>query len=303
MGRGAAWTSWTVLAVVWGSTWLFIKVGVESLPPLTFAGIRFVIALLPLGLFMAARRPPLPKGLSQWRLLAVTGLLSFTASYGLVCYAEKHISSGLTAVLFCTYPLFGQGFAHWLLPSEPFRLRKGLGALLALAGVFLLFREQIRLGGETALWGSGAVLLAAAVSAVTAVWVKRSGGALDPVALTFWQMALGTLPLLLLGALLEGNPFDMEVPPKAWFSLLYLALVGTSLAFVLWYRLLRVMEVTRLQTMPLFNTLVAVLLGWAFMGERYGAEALLGSAVVLWGTALALGRGGKGRRGGGAGAA
>lgn len=292
MGRGAASAAWAVLAVVWGSTWLFIKVGVETLPPLTFAGIRFVIALLPLGLFLAARKAPLPKGLSEWRLLAATGLLSFTASYGLVCFAEKHISSGLTAVLFCTYPLFGQLFAHFLLPSEPFRLRKGVGVLLALFGVFLLFREQIRLGGEMALWGSGAVLGAAAVSAVTAVWVKRSGGGLDPVALTFWQMALGTVPLLALGALFEGNPFRMDVTFQAAFSLLYLALVGTSLAFVLWYRLLKVMEVTRLQTMPLFNTLVAVLLGWAFMGERYGAEALLGSAVVLGGTALALRRGG-----------
>ncbi len=293
MGRGAASAAWAVLAVVWGSTWLFIKVGVESLPPLTFAGIRFVIALLPLGLFLAVRKTPLPRGLSEWRLLAATGLLSFTASYGLVCFAEKHISSGLTAVLFCTYPLFGQVFAHFLLPSEPFRPRKGVGVLLALLGVFLLFREQIRLGGEMALWGSGAVLGAAAVSAVTAVWVKRSGGGLDPVALTFWQMALGTVPLLLLGALFEGNPFRMDLTFEASFSLLYLALVGTSLAFVLWYRLLRVMEVTRLQTMPLFNTLVAVLLGWAFMGERYGAEALMGSAVVLGGTALALRRGGE----------
>jgi len=291
MGRGAAAAAWAVLAVVWGSTWLFIKVGVETLPPLTFAGIRFVIALVPLGLFLALRRSPLPRGAGAWRLLAVTGLLSFTASYGLVCFAEKHISSGLTAVLFCTYPLFGQLFAHWILPSEPFRLRKGAGALLALSGVFLLFREQIRLGGEMALWGSGAVLLAAAVSAVTGVWVKRSGGGLDPVSLTFWQMALGTAPLLLLGALFEGNPLAMDFTPRAILALLYLALVGTSLAFVLWYQLLKQMEVTRLQTMPLFNTLVAVLLGWAFMGERYGAEALMGSAVVLWGTALALGRG------------
>lgn len=291
MGRMAAGAAWAVLAVVWGSTWLFIKVGVETLPPLTFAGVRFVIALVPLGLFLALRRSPLPRGAAAWRLLAVTGLLSFTASYGLVCFAEKHISSGLTAVLFCTYPLFGQVFAHWLLPAEPFRLRKGVGALMALAGVFFLFREQMGGGDALAPWGAAAVLLAAAVSAVTGVWVKRNGGGLDPVSLTFWQMALGTVPLLLLGALFEGNPLAMDFTPRAVFALFYLALVGTSLAFVLWYRLLKQMEVTRLQTMPLFNTLVAVLLGAAFMGERYGAGALLGSAVVLWGTALALGRG------------
>lgn len=300
MGRGAAKAAWGVLAVVWGSTWLFIKVGVETLPPFTFAGVRFVIALAPLGLLLLLRRSPLPRGRRIWVLLAVTGLFSFTLSYSLVCFAEKHISSGLTAVLFCTYPLFGQIFAHWLLPEEPFRLVKGAGALLALVGVYLLFREQIRAGDVLAPWGAGAVLLAAAVSAVTSVWIKRSGGGLDPVVLTFWQMAMGTVPLLLLGAAFEGNPLAMNFTPRAVFALFYLALVGTSLAFVLWYRLLQVMEVTRLQTMPLFNTLVAVLLGTAFMGERYGAEALLGSAVVLTGTALALKKGApqRGRTGG-----
>jgi len=86
----------------------------------------------------------------------------------------------------------------------------------------------------------------------------------------------------------EGNPLNHAWGERAWISIFYLTFVGTSLAFVLWYRLIQAIEVTKAQVMPLFNTLVAVVLGWLLMGETYGAVALGGGAVVLAGTALAL---------------
>src|ERR1051325_7045486 len=88
---------WLVLALIWGSTWLFIKLGLEDLPPFTFAGIRFVIAVLILSIIVFLRRRPLPRSLRDWVLIAGTGFLAFSINYGLLFWGEHRVSSGLAA--------------------------------------------------------------------------------------------------------------------------------------------------------------------------------------------------------------
>ena len=100
---------WLILCCIWGSTWLFIKIGLEDLPPLTFAGIRFVIASAILIVILFVRRLPFAELLTNWRLLAYTGVLSFTFNYGFIFWGEQHISSGLAALLQATIPAFGFG--------------------------------------------------------------------------------------------------------------------------------------------------------------------------------------------------
>ncbi len=291
MKAGGTRVIWAILILVWGSTWLFIKVGLRDIPPFTFAGVRFAIALLPLYILVFVRRAKLPRKASEWRLLAATGLLTFTSGYGLVFWGEQYLSSGLTAVYFTTYPLLGIFFAHWLLPSEPLSPRRFAGAVMGLGGVALIFADQLRLQGTMAAWGSAAVLLSAAGGALSGVLLKGRGSHLDPFVVPASQMTIGGVPLLILGLLTEGNPLTLAWTPGALFSLLYLALVGTSLAFVLWYRLLQATLVTRAQFMPVLNTLVAVVLGALVLGESYGLRAAAGTAAVLAGAALSLWRG------------
>jgi drug/metabolite transporter (DMT)-like permease len=281
---------WAVLAFVWGSTWLFIKVGLEDLPPFTFVGLRFVIALAPLVLFMVLSGVRLPRSGTDWRLLGLTGFLTFAAGYGLVFWGEQYLSSGLTAVLFTTYPLFGLFIAHFLLPSEPLTARRVAGALLGIVGVAVIFADQFVGQGKMALWGALAVLASSAGGALSGVLIKKRGQHLDPVVVTTVQMALGGLPLLAVGLLTERSPLEIAWTPKALFSLFYLALVGTSLAFVLWYRLMRATQVTRAQIMPVLNTLVAVILGALVLNERYGIRGIIGAAAVLCGVTLSLWR-------------
>jgi len=281
---------WVVLALVWGSTWMFIKVGLQDLPPFTFVWIRFAIALVPLVIVMVAMGLKLPRKASEWGLLSLTGVLTFTLGYGLVFWGEQYISSGLTSVLFTTYPLFGLFFAHWLLPSEPLTLRRTVGAVLGMVGVVLIFSDQLRLQGTLAVVGGAAVLVSSLSGALSGVIIKRWGSHFDPFVVTAVQMVFGGLPLLAIALLTEGSPFSLSWTPKALFSLFYLALVGTSLAFVLWYKLLQSSQVTRAQFMPVFNTLVAVILGWLVLREDYGVRGLLGGAAILMGLALALWR-------------
>src|SRR4029453_6898001 len=109
---------WLVLCLIWGSTWLFIKLGLDDLPPFTFAGIRFVIASAILFAIIKARPLSFPRTRADWILLAVTGVLSFSLNYGLLFWGEQYISSGLAALLQATIPAFGLVIAHFYLPGE-----------------------------------------------------------------------------------------------------------------------------------------------------------------------------------------
>src|SRR4051794_16363642 len=130
--------AWLTLCVVWSSTWLAIKIGLRDLPPLSYAALRFVIAVLVLVAVSVGRVPLLPPRARDYIPIAYTGLLMFTLNYGTLFWGELHVSSGLAAVLQATIPISGMIFAHWMLPDEPLQARKFIGCLLALAGVAVI---------------------------------------------------------------------------------------------------------------------------------------------------------------------
>jgi drug/metabolite transporter (DMT)-like permease len=281
---------WLLLATIWGSTWLFIKVGLQDLPPFSFAAIRFLVAPIPLVAWLVARRRPIRHTAADWRLMITTGLLTFTVNYALVFWGELHVSAGLAALIYTTFPVLGMLQAHWLLPSEPFTLRKAGGAALALVGVAVIFQNQIDLRGPMALAGSVAILVAATGTAYADVLIKKSGVHIDPVEMTAVQMVAGVIPLLGLAFALEGNPLDLAWPPRAMVSLLYLALIGSSLPFVLLYWLIQRMQVTRAMLIPLLSTVIAVSLDAVVLGERLHWRTLGGGVGVMVGLAIALSR-------------
>ena len=278
---------WLLLGTIWGSTWLFIKLGLQDLPPFTFAGIRFVIAAIPLLFLLLVRRVPLPRSPRDWSLMIGTGFLTFTVDYGLVFWGENHIPAGLTSILFVTMPLAGLVLAHVHLPEERMTFRKVSGVLLGIGGVTLIFSRQLYVTDPLAVWGSAAIVVAAVAGAVSSVLVKAHGGHLDPTLLTSVQMITGLVPLFLIGLPLEGSPLQFRWTAMAWAALFYLALVGTALPFVLYYWLIKRIEVTRAQLLLLFSTLVAVVLGILVLHEEFGWRTGLGGAGVLGGLILA----------------
>jgi drug/metabolite transporter (DMT)-like permease len=278
---------WIILCGIWGSTWLFIKLGLEDLPPLTFAGIRFVIAALVLMAVALARRLPMPDGKSL-RLLALTGFLSFTMNYGLLFWGEQHISSGLAALLQATIPLFGLVLAHVYIPAERVTPSKTAGVLMGLAGVALIVSEQMNAGGHRAVQGSIAIVVGALAVALANVLVKARGLHLDPAMLALGQMVFGLVPLLFFGVLLEGNPVHFHWTGMAVVSLLYLALVGSSVAFILYYWLVRHMAVFNTMLISLVTPVVAIIIGGIVLGEKVPWRVAAGGAVVLSGIAVSV---------------
>jgi drug/metabolite transporter (DMT)-like permease len=277
---------WLILCGIWGSTWLFIKLGLEDLPPISFAGIRFVIASLILVVIVAARRAPLPRKASDWLTIALTGFLCFTINYGLLFWGEVNVSSGLAAVLQASVPLFGLLIAHRVLPSEPLTPAKLMGVLIGLAGVAVIFWDQIGSEGKLAVWGSAAIVAGAFAVALSNVIVKAKANHFDPAVLSAGQMIFGMIPLLVLGAIKEGSPLHFRWTKLAVLSLLYLAIVGSTVAFMLFYWLIRHMAVTNTMLISLVTPVVAVLLGVGTIGERVTLRMIVGGAGILGGIGI-----------------
>ncbi|MFI5119695.1 MAG: DMT family transporter [Thermoanaerobaculia bacterium] len=281
---------WCVLCLIWSSTWLFIKLGLADLPPVSFAGIRFVVAAFVLWGIVAVRRTALPRGARAWGFLALTGFFAFSLNYGLLFWGEQRTSSGLAAVLQATIPAFGLALAHALLPSDRMTLPKVLGVSLGIAGVAVIFSDRSTLAGGDALRGGIAIVAGAFAVALSNVLVKARGASFDPVILSGVQMTFGLVPLVAAGFLLEGSPFSFRWTPRAILSVLYLALVGSVVAFLLFYWLLQRMDVTKVLLIALVTPVLAVALGAAVLGERLGARAFVGTAMILGGVFLGVRR-------------
>ncbi len=277
---------WLILCCIWGSTWLFIKIGLNDLPPLTFASFRFVLASLILGSLVLLRRVRWPRSRAEWSLIAITGVLQFTLNYGLVFWGEQHISSGLAAVLQSTFPLFGLVLAHFYLPQERMTTAKVAGVLLGIVGVAIIFSDQLSIAGSMALLGSIALVLSAVFGSYSNVLVKARGTHIDPQILASGQMICGLIPLLVIGILTEGNPLKLHWTILSVMSLLYLVVVGSVIAFALYYWLVRHMDVTTTMLIALVTPVVAVILGMIVLHEELNWRLLAGGACIIAGLAF-----------------
>ena len=277
---------WLVLCGIWGSTWLFIKLGLADLPPFTFASIRFIIAVAIVFSIIRIRRLALPRARADWILLAVTGILSFGFNYGLVFWGEQYITSGLAALLQATTPAFGLVFAHYNLPGERLSWTKIGGVVLGVFGVAVVFSNQLAVAGRQALAGCIALMLSSVAVAYSNVLVKKHGKKLNPAIMTFGQMLFGLLLLLVASITFEGNPLRYHWTPMAVIALFYLAIVGSVIAFLLYYWLILNMDVTKSMLIALVTPVVAVILGMIVLNEEFGWRTLAGGAMIMLGIAF-----------------
>jgi drug/metabolite transporter (DMT)-like permease len=274
---------WLILCCIWGSTWLFIKLGLEDLPPFTFAGIRFVIACTILFVIIRVKGFQLPRSRSDWKLLVWSGLLAFSLNYGLLFWGEQYISSGLAALLQATIPVFGLVIAHFYLPGERMTWPRIFGVVFGFLGVGIVFSNQLGVANGKALAGCVALVFGSGCAAYSNVLVKARGKELQPAIIAAGQMFFGLIPLLLIGIPLEGNPLNFHWTPIAVFSMFYLALVGSVIAFLLYYWLVHNMDVTTTMLIALVTPVVAVILGMMVLQEELNWRTILGGLMIMMG--------------------
>jgi drug/metabolite transporter (DMT)-like permease len=279
---------WVLTCLIWSTVWLFIKVGVSDLPPVTFAAYRLLIALLVLVPIALAKRIPLPRDPRDWRLVAGSGVLLLGANYAVVYWGMQFVSSGLTAVLQALTPAFGMVFAHLLLPDERVTRVKVVALGVGVAGIAIIFADQLDFSGMRSVWGSAAILSGAAFVAFAYVVMKKRVRDLQPTAITMVQMAAAFVPLTIFAIAVEGNPLALAWTPKTLAALLYLALLGSVVAAWLNYWLLQRMEATKVLLMGLAEPPVAMMIGAVALGETFSGRAIAGTVCILVSVALVL---------------
>jgi drug/metabolite transporter (DMT)-like permease len=277
---------WLILAIIWSTTWIFIKIGLGDLPPIAFSSARFLLSVAILFVVIKVQRLTLPKRAPEWRLAAITGFLQFAINYSCVFWAEQYITSGLAAVLQATIPVFGLAVGWIFLPQEKVTLQKAAAILVGVVGVAVIFIDQLRVENLLAFAGCVAIVLGAYAAAQASVLTKAKASNIHPAAFVFCQMLCG-LPFIIGYSLIaEGNPLNFKWSWLALGCILYLAVLGSVAAFWLYYWLLHRVESTKAMMISLVTPLLAVVIGALTIGERLPPQTYLGGMLIVGSIAL-----------------
>lgn len=272
-----------IIYFVWGSTFIFIRIGVRELPPLLFAALRFLPAGLVLYGWMIAQgeRSPTPR---QWLSATTLASLIFVGDYGLLFWAEQRVPSGIAAVMLATIPAFMALSEIVLLGTQRLTLRLAFALLIGLGGVLVLVSRSLNLGGAPVdRTGAIALILAALSWSVASILSRRMHLPPSKVMSAASQMLAGGVLLTLISASLgEFRTFHpAHVSPATWFALVYLIVFGSLVGFTAYVWLLHHESPTKVGTYAYVNPVVAVLLGYFLGGEPLGSRTILGTLCVL----------------------
>ena len=263
------------LYIIWGSTYLGIRIALQSYPPFLLAGCRFACAGLLLLGYLRLRGIAMPSA-RQWRNAAFTGVLLLGFGNGLVCYAEQSVSSGISAVAVASMPLFAAAFTG-LYGEWPTR-REILGLLIGFIGVIVL---NLGSGLSASHLGAIALLVAASAWAFGSVWSRRQDmptGAMNTAA----QMLCGSVALLIVGYV-SGEKLPNHPSLHATMAAAYLVVFGSLVAFSAYLYVLKHARPVLATSYAYVNPPVAVLFGVLLMGEKVGPYDLIGMAIILLG--------------------
>jgi drug/metabolite transporter (DMT)-like permease len=282
-----AWLAWSIVCIVWGTTYLGIRVALESVPPALMAGFRWTVAGTLLTLVLVFRGKRLPP-IGTWPGFAMLGLLMIGLGNGLVVWAEQFVPSGLTAVVIATSPF-------WMVAAEAMsggeRLSRGalVGLLVGFGGIVLLVWPDLRAGGTHAVqFGAGilALQLACIGWAAGSSWAKRHRvDEDDVVGSTAMQMLFGGVLMLAIGTV-AGEWHVLSFTTRSTAALVYLTAMGSLGAFVAYIYALRHLPVSIVSLYAYVNPVIAVALGALVLNEPFGARVILAAALVLGGLGI-----------------
>lgn len=280
------WLLFILLGFFWGSSYLFIKIGVDAgLQPFTLVSLRLLIGLALLAAVVAVAREGLPREPRTYGHLAVMGFFSVALPFTLITWAEQSVDSSLAAVLTGAVPIFTIPIAALLLADERFSMHRLLGVLVGLAGVAVVvgFDPASLLGG--ALLPELALIGAAASYALGGVYARRNVHGLRPMIPALLQVALA-LVMVSIPALLLERPWEARLTAEALFAVAWLGLLGSGLAYLVFFRLLGRWGATRTTLVAYLLPIWGLVLGALVLSEPIDARLLVGTALVIGGIGL-----------------
>jgi drug/metabolite transporter (DMT)-like permease len=274
--------AYAVMCLIWGSTWMAIRIGLESLTPIFSAGVRFCLASIVIFVLMKMRSIQLQTDKESVRLYFLMGFFSFVIPFGLVYWAEQFVPSGMAAVLFAVYPFWVVIFSFIRIPNEIIGFYKIFGTVLGFAGIVIIFSDSFQGDITNYLVGMFAVVLSGIMQAWIAVSIKKFGHHLHPLSMNFIPMVVAGISMIAIGFIAE----DLSVinfNESAILSILYLAFFGSVITFTTFYWLIKRINLVILSLLAFITPIVALILGYFFYNEELSARHFIGAALVLTG--------------------
>ncbi|MEL7228361.1 MAG: DMT family transporter [Pseudomonadota bacterium] len=282
------WALLLLLSLIWGGSFLFARIAVLEVPPITLVFARVALAALALNLFLLMRPPNLSHG-GRWRDFALMGLLNNIIPFGLIFYGQLEIGAGLAAIINAMTPVWSLLFAHWRTADEKLSAAKLFGIGIGFAGVATLIGSAAFAGLQASAIAQLAVLGATISYGAASVFGKRFAS-VPPLITSRGQLTMSTLIIAPL-ALLIDRPWTLSMPSDAaLLSIIALALVCTAYAYILFFRILALAGAVNVSLVTFLVPVSAVLLGILVLGETLAMNQIIGTGLILLGLAVIDGR-------------
>ena len=283
------WAMLVTLSVLWGGSFFFAEIALESLPPLTIVTLRVGLAAITLWLVVLALKLPIPNSTPIWIAFLTMGLLNNVLPFSLIVWGQSQISSGLAAILNATAPLFGVIVAGILLRDESATPLKIMGVVVGFAGVIVMM--DLSSIATSSLLAQLAILAAALSYACASVYGRRfKATGLNPILVAAGQVTGSTLLLLPIALWVDGNDHYANVPTQVWAAIISLAVFSTAAAYILYFKLLASAGATNILLVTLLVPVSAILLGWLFLEESLQTPHVIGMAMIALGLSAIDGR-------------
>ena len=279
------WLIFGALGFFWGSSYLFIKIGVETLTPFTLIAGRLAVGCALLAVVLFAAREPLPRDRRVYGHLVMMGILNIAIPFSLITWGEQSIDSALASILNASVPLFTIVIASLVLVDEPITVNRLVGLLVGFGGVIVLTSPSLGSGAGGSLPGEVAMIGSSISYAAGNVYARHNVRGLRPMVQAFFQVFFALLIILSLAFTLE-RPLSLNWTGSAVFAVVWLGLLGSGLAYLCFFRLLAHWGSTRSSMVAYLLPVVGIVLGFVVLHETIDIRVLLGAALIVGGVAL-----------------
>jgi drug/metabolite transporter (DMT)-like permease len=276
------WGMFSLLGLLWGSSFFWIKVGLRGTGPLMLVALRLTVGMLGLALVVALRKPKFPRTRTLWVRLIILGTFNTAFPFVIITWGQQSIETAMASILNGTVPLFTILLAHLFLEDEKITAPKFVGLLVGFGGVVLLLGGGLNSGKLNTLAGQAAVLVASISYASSIVFARRSLRETEPLVQAFIPLVAADILVWLATPVLENQP-KVPVDGEAWFAILWLGLLGTFVAFILYFSLLQSVGPTKTSLVTYVVPVVGLILGVVFLDETLDLRLAMGTVLIIAG--------------------
>ncbi len=274
------WTAFIILGGVWSASFLWIKLALDEIGPFTLVAYRVLFGVLFAGGAVFLQRKAWPRSWADWFPFLILGVTSIAIPFFLITWGELSIDSAVASILNATVPLFTIVIAHLFLHDDKMTVQRVLGLFVGFIGVVVLLSEDLTAGAHSSTLGQAAVIVASIFYAASSVYARRKTQSAPGLVRGAAPLVSATAIMWMIAPVIE-SPFKIPQLPLTWIAVLWLGVLGSGLALILWYYLLHEIGPTRTGMVTYIFPLGGVILGVIFLNEHLSWQLAVGALLII----------------------